>query len=861
MLRFMLVISLFLCSFAKGAGVESVAVASHATSGMHLTQEVISLARQCRINFSLSPEEEQKRVKNLLEHISDILPHYKVQNKLKNTIKQFVDDVLSIEIGAVSKFTLVDTRTTEFFGKSHDIVYLVQDQKGEVRYIVKAFQYPCQPGGKFIPEISAIDLIKNMRLPNVVPVEPLAFAICHDGNEEWGLLLESTAPGKRLDQYMLVLAKQGNGTIERGQYLELAKFAFKRMGETIGLLHSIKPTPSLPLHALILAKYEDKVSRVLKDSFIINTLSKHFSTAQFIQYVENIKTQAMQVPLFHTYAHGDTNLGNVFYDHDKDTISFIDLQGMHQSVDITGQPISDAVIDLVRTQDSLRRKAAACLTENEIETLITSFYLGYKSVTPLPDKVHFHFYETYIKIGKLILGSHYIDEIDPMRSEFEKVAFEEGVEYFKNHVHRSLQQNHEAARQKTINFAKQYRIDLTNSSKTEKEREQALVEKACDSLVVYQTETLEAGVSNFLKEIFFNQQFQIVNSRTTELFGKSGGEVFFIKDPQGALCYIVKAFPEPRTLLSHFLPEISAIDMMEKLKLQHVVPIEQCAFAICREGNREWGLLLETVAHGERLDQYLHNVSIESKDSSKRQEHLAIAEKAFTRVGTSMAYLHSTRASAPSSVPKAILTKCENKLAQVLKNPFVIKKLSNFVDVDSFVNYINEVKSKAQAINLYCNYIHGDANLGNIFYDALEDCSYFIDLGGMHRSMDIAGQPISHATMDLVQFEDSLSFYSTRLTEQEMQSLRHAFYQSYRDAGAEIPDGHLWDFYEMYVKLRRLVTKSDYRKETDPKVQAHDKFVFNDAIQYFQKRCSNKPRQALKIFNGLVVTSIIKALS
>ena len=52
-------------------------------------------------------------------------------------------------------------------------------------------------------------------------------------------------------------------------------------------------------------------------------------------------------------------------------------------------------------------------------------------------------------------------------------------------------------------------------------------------------------------------------------------------------------------------------------------------------------------------------------------------------------------------------------------------------------------------------------------------------------------------------------------TEQEMHALRHAFYQSYRDAGGEIPGVCLCDFYEMYVKLRRLVTKSGYRKETD----------------------------------------------
>lgn len=407
----------------------------------HITSnEIVSVnkiqshAKQYRVDPTLPQDKEQARLKKILEDTSHLLPHYKVKDQLKDTIKEFVADILSINVGDISDYIITDTRTTEFYGKSHDIVFLIQDHNAHVRYIVKAFQNPSQLSGRFLSEISAMELIRELSLPGIVPIEPIAFAICHEENEEWGLLLESVAPGKRIDQYIIALGNTKEPS-ERKQVLEFTETVFKRMGESMARLHSVTSVEKMQLHPSIIKKFDDKLIKILKDQFIVDELSKYFPISQLTKYVHEVKNAALQVPLYRTYSHGDTNMGNIFYDEVTDSISFIDLFGLHQSVTITGEPISDPIIDLVRTANGFIKKANSILTPQEIDLLMTSFYSAYRDINgSTPDEVHLHFYKTYINLWRLILGCHYIDEEDPIRREFDKATFDEAVDYFKKQL-------------------------------------------------------------------------------------------------------------------------------------------------------------------------------------------------------------------------------------------------------------------------------------------------------------------------------------------------------------------------------------------------------------------------------------------
>lgn len=431
MFKYIFILQIFLSSFiSPNATSQYLEISTLERPDINVTQTVISYAQEYRTDINLSAEDEEDRLNKILKKTSEILPRYVVNDDLKTEVKKFIVDTLSIEISDATDLIVIDTRTTEFFGKSQDTVFIVQDRNNDVRYIVKAFQNPCLLSGKFLPEISAINLIQELNLPGVVPILPIAFALCREKENEWGLLLESAAHGQRLDQYIFSVSSTKNHD-ERQQNMKKAQIGFNRMGETLGLLHSTKASEKQQLHSSILQKYDEKLNKVLKENFIRAELSKYFSLSQLVDYVNKIKEKALQMPLSYTYIHGDPNLGNVFYDEQNDTISLIDLHSMHRSIDANSQPINDSTIDLVWVEDSIRKKAVNFLTDNEVNILIASFYSAYQEKGGIiPEEAHLNFYKTYIALWKLILGGHYIDQEDPIRRDFDKTTFEEGVEYF-----------------------------------------------------------------------------------------------------------------------------------------------------------------------------------------------------------------------------------------------------------------------------------------------------------------------------------------------------------------------------------------------------------------------------------------------
>src|SRR6516165_374630 len=88
--------------------------------------------------------------------------------------------------------------------------------------------------------------------------------------------------------------------------------------------------------------------------------------------------------------------------------------------------------------------------------------------------------------------------------------------------------------------------------------------------------------------------------------------------------------------------------------------------------------------------------------------------------------------------------------------------------------------------------------------------------------------------IDFVRFEDSLRFITIHLlTEKEVSVLKEAFYQGYLEGGGCIPEESLFSFYQMFFKLRRLVSKCDYAFEEDPRIRASNQLIFEDSLQFF----------------------------
>jgi hypothetical protein len=139
-------------------------------------QDIVTYAREYRADGRNSQEQETERLKVILSQTCEVLPHYEVNDGLQNTVHEFVLD----SIGDLSSINVIDTRTTEFFGKSQDIAFLIKSEEGALRYVVKAFQNPCELSGRFLPEISAMDLIRELNLPGISPIHPNYYAIVKD---------------------------------------------------------------------------------------------------------------------------------------------------------------------------------------------------------------------------------------------------------------------------------------------------------------------------------------------------------------------------------------------------------------------------------------------------------------------------------------------------------------------------------------------------------------------------------------------------------------------------------------------------------------------------------------------------------
>lgn len=399
-------------------------IPSHAEN----VQEIVHYARAYRKDLALSPEKETLRQQHILEEVGSRLKIYDAQSSLEDAVTVFVQQELTVDI---DDLTIINANLTDLGGKSHDSVFLIKDQNGNLSYIVKAFRNPRDLSSKFLPEVSALDLIEQLAIPGVEAIKPIAFALCSNQEGEWGLLLETAAKGQRIDQFIYQLASLTPGSNERDVFFGHFQKVFRRMAESFAKLHAIKSSESFYLSTEDIDKYNKRLSEVQENSHILRELEERFPVDAFFLYAEKIKTNAIHVPLSHSYWHGDAHLGNMLYDDVEDIFYFIDVAKLHHSISITGEPLLDGTIDLVRIEESLRRLAIGLLSDHEVEELLKSFYEAYEehSCQPVSPSV-FLFHKTCKKLGRLVEYSRYMEMKDPIEQLLNRSVFESALNYF-----------------------------------------------------------------------------------------------------------------------------------------------------------------------------------------------------------------------------------------------------------------------------------------------------------------------------------------------------------------------------------------------------------------------------------------------
>lgn len=353
-----------------------------------------------------------------------------------------------------------------------------------------------------------------------------------------------------------------------------------------------------------------------------------------------------------------------------------------------------------------------------------------------------------------------------------------------------------------VELARQYRKDSDLSTREDKQRKAVLLEKVDALLPRYKKyEKLEQNVAAFIQTVL-KKKYEIVNAADTNLRGHSQDRVFFLKDTEGALKYIVKAF---YTGNSHFLAEVSALDRLIELHFAGGGLVYPVAAAKGRNADREYTLLLETAAAGKRMDQYLQAIS-DAKNSPKRKEALEEAVQALSRTGEHLAKLHSIK-SEPLPLPSKIFNKFDRavKGLQEDKKVQTLFKQEN-IDVKKLLAYLSDLRREVSFLEVPRTYLHGDAHLGNMFYDITNDHFYFIDVFHIHDSMDQSGAPLSDGILDFMRAQISLeSKASKKLKQAEIDLLVAAYRGAYGLESGSLPEKQLSDFHTASIHLLHLL--------------------------------------------------------
>lgn len=395
-------------------------------------EEVVQLSRLFRKDLSLSPKEDNRRQQNILDYLFALLSHYDASLSLEDAVLRFLADIIPVkDLGLV----VINSEKTEFHGRSCDSVFFIKDSVGNLCLVLKAFKNPRKLSGKFLQEISALDAIVQLKMPNIVPIRPLAFATCSRMNEEWGLLLETAASGMRIDQFICQLSNLSPASLEREVYLSKCQKIFCKVAESLAYLHARKSSQSGPLPAYFFEAYNKKLRRILKNPFIMNEITKRIPLENFLKYIEQVRAEASRISVFYSYWHGDAHLENMFYEELANTFSFIDVARLHLAINQQGEPLLEGTMDLIRVEEHLSRIARNRLSEHERITLLHAFNGTYERSGGLKtSEALLRFHRTYLKLFRLIGYASFVMEEDPIKKAESESIFENALDYFEQQI-------------------------------------------------------------------------------------------------------------------------------------------------------------------------------------------------------------------------------------------------------------------------------------------------------------------------------------------------------------------------------------------------------------------------------------------
>lgn len=292
----------------------------------------------------------------ILLQILDLIPHFGSFEKLEEALEGFVQQHLD------APYKIVNSKTTSFHGNSDDEVFFLYDPQGKMHYVVKAFLNPDQLESNFIPEFAGNGIIQAMQLPRLKSVCTLGLGRCDIDDKQYGLLLCTAAPGKRVDQFLTAIQ-------QNKAKLEEAIEAFKAVGAAYAELHQPDDTRSIPFPKKWADRLESNL-RKLDDPIISEKLQGKVDIAKLQDYGRNLIQICEKIHIPPAYSHGSAHLKNIFYDPASGDVILIDTGKLHHSINREGLPCEDAAFDLMRIEENVVHSTLDKLEQEEVSALL-----------------------------------------------------------------------------------------------------------------------------------------------------------------------------------------------------------------------------------------------------------------------------------------------------------------------------------------------------------------------------------------------------------------------------------------------------------------------------------------------------------
>lgn len=320
-------------------------------------------------------------------------------------------------------------------------------------------------------------------------------------------------------------------------------------------------------------------------------------------------------------------------------------------------------------------------------------------------------------------------------------------------------------------------------------------------------ESTNALLTIFLQDYFKQESLPFVtvqrNPNKRNRFGQLKDPVFFLRDEEGTLQYVVKVFRKPSRANSRILSELSAMECYNNLDLPDVLPVHPLAVAIGESRNKELGFLLESAATGQTLSNWLFNYLWET-DPTQQKHNFEIIKKALYKTGQALGELHSSSPHKKKPLSKQIINEFTSVKRAIFDNQSMCRILKKQVDPQALLARLNKLFKQVNKKAYETSFTHYDTNMNNILYDETLDKVYFIDLASSNPYLTLNGLPNGNPMHDLAKVQMGMIY--REIEKDTLNELISSLYSGYKEKSDCALDCKLIKFYLALNELKYFNT-------------------------------------------------------